>query len=222
MAIRVDNISSKISIDDIHDFISDDHPCFFGGEIVEHVDFSEWEKFHWDTPSNPAYHPRVSLRAVVQGYIDSVRSGRELGRHVKIYLSYIYLCGVDGQDFRTLNRFYKEFADVIDLTLVKVNKFAKNIGMLKIGSLTLDSTAVKANASSFNVGSEKQIRAILETVYEIILKNEEENELLSDNSSYDIPIDLKNDGEFEKYYNEVIDHVKNKLDDKKLKFSARK
>ena len=151
MAIRADNIGSKISIDDIRDFIPDDHPCFLVEKIVERVDFSEWEELHWDTPGNPAYHPRVSLRAVVQGYIDGIGSGRELGRRVKTDLPYIYLCGVDGPDFRTLNRFYKDFADVIVLTLVEVNKFAKDVGMLKIGSLALDSTTVKANASSFNV-----------------------------------------------------------------------
>ena len=110
-------------------------------------------------------------------------------RHI---LSYIYLCDVDGPNFRTLNRFYKEFADIIVLTWVEVNKFTKNTDMLKIVSLTLDNTTVKANASSFNVASEKQIRAILETVHEIILKNEEKNELLDDDSGYNLPMDLKN------------------------------
>ena len=123
MAIRADNIGSKISIDDIRDFIPDDHPCFLVEKIVERVDFSEWEELHWDTPGNPAYHPRVSLRAVVQGYIDGVRSGRELGRRV---------------------------------------------------------------------------------------------------TGYDVPIGLEDDEEFEKYYNEVIDYAKSKLNDEKLKFPARK
>ena len=60
----------------------------------------------------------------------------------------------------------------------------------------MDRTTVKANASSFNVASEKQIRAILETVYEVILTNEDENELLGDDSGYDVPIDLEDDEEW--------------------------
>ena len=222
VAIRADTIGNKISIDDIRDFIPEDHPCFLVEKIVARIDFSEWEDVHWDTPGNPSYQPRVLLRAVIQGYIDGIKSGRELGRRVKTDLPYMYLCGIDGPDFRTFNRFYKEFTDVIVLTLVEVNKFAQDIGMLKIGSLALDSTTVKANASSFNVASEKQIRAILETVYEIILKNEEEDELLGDDSGYEVPIDLDNDEEFEKYYQDVIDYAKSKLDDEKLKFPARK
>ena len=151
MVIRADNIGGKISIDDIRDFIPDDYTCFLVEKIVERIDFSEWEELHWDTPGNTAYYPRVLLWTVVQGYIDGVKSGRELGRRVKTDLPYIYLCGVDDPDFRTLNRFYKEFSDVIVLTLIEVNKFANDIDMLKIGALALDSTTVKANASSFNV-----------------------------------------------------------------------
>jgi transposase len=45
MAIRADNIGSKISIDDIRDFIPDDHPCFLVEKIVERVDFSEGKSF---------------------------------------------------------------------------------------------------------------------------------------------------------------------------------
>ena len=221
MAIKADNIGIKISIEDIRDFIPDEHPCYLVEKIVDRVDFSEWEEAHWDTPGTPAYHPRVLLRGVVQGYVDGIKSGRELGRRVKTDLPYMYLCGIDGPDFRTFNRFYINFADVIVVTLLEVNKFAKEIGMLKIGALGLDSTTVKANASSFNVANENQIRAILKTVYDIILKNEEEDELLGDDSGYDLPVDINNDEEFEKYYQMVVDYAKKQLDGEKLKFPAR-
>ena len=90
VAIRADTIGNKISIDDIRDFIPEDHPCFLVEKIVARIDFSEWEDVHWDTPGNPSYHPRVLLRAVIQGYIDGIKSGRELGRRVKTDLPYRY------------------------------------------------------------------------------------------------------------------------------------
>ena len=161
MAIRKDKIGETISIDDIKSFIPQDHPCFLVEKIVNRVDFSDWEEEHWDKPGNPAYHPKVLLRGVVQGYVDGIKSGRELGRRVKTDLVYIYLCGLDGPDFRTFNRFYKEFADVIVCTIVETIDYAKEIGMMTIGVLGVDSTTVKANASTYNVASEKQINAIL-------------------------------------------------------------
>ena len=186
------------------------------------MDFSEWEDEHWDTPGNPAYHPRVMLRGVVQGYIDGIKSGREIDRRVKTDLAYIYLCGIDGHDFRTFNRFYKNFAHVIVYAIVQMIDYAKEIGMTKIGALGLDSTSVKVNISSYNVASEKQIRAILKTVYDIILTNEEEDELLGDNSGYDVLIDLEDDDEFEKFYKIALKYAEEQLGDEQLKYPGRK
>ena len=222
MAIKEDRIGEKISIDDVKSHIPVNHPCFLVEKIMDRMDFSEWEDEHWDTPGNPAYHPRVMLRGVVQGYIDGIKSGREIGRRVKTDLSYIYLCGIDGPDFRTFNRFYKNFAHVIVYAIVQTIDYAKEIGMTKIGALGLDSTSVKANASSYNVASEKQIRAILKTVYDIILTNEEEDELLGDNSGYDVPIDLEDDEEFEKFYKIALQYAEEQLGDERLKYPGRK
>ena len=222
MAIREDRIGEVISIDDVKSFIPPTHSCFLVEKIVDRVDFSEWEEIHWDKPGNPAYHPRLLLRGIVQGYIDGIKSGRELGRRVKTDLTYIYLCGVDGPDFRTFNRFYKDFADVIVCTIVKTIDYAKEIGMMKIGVLGVDSTTVKANASVFNVASEKQIKVILKTVYDIILKNEEEDELFGDESGDEIPINLEDEEEFEKYYQIVVEYAKEQLDGEKLTFPSKK
>jgi len=222
MAIREDTIGTVISIDDIREFIPDNHPCYLIEEIVDRIDFSQWEEAHYDTPGNPSYHPRVILRPIIQGYVDGLDSGRAVARHINTDLAYMYLCGLDKPDFRTINRFYKEFADVITKTLLEVVKFAKEKGLVKLGSLGLDSTSIEANASSFNVADEKQIQAILETIKEIIRKNEEEDELLGrDNDGNSI--EIKEDSEeFEKIYKEVVEYAKKQLPDDKLKFPARK
>ncbi len=118
MVIREDTIGTVISIDDIREFIPDNHPCYLIEEIVDRIDFSQWEEAHYDTPGNPSYHPRVILRPIIQGYVDGLDSGRAVARHINTDLAYMYLCGLDKPDFRTINRFYKEFADVITKTLL--------------------------------------------------------------------------------------------------------
>ena len=58
--------------------------------------------------------------------------------------------------------------------------------MLTIGVFGLDNTSFKANTSTYNVASEKQINAILKTVYDIILKMKKINYLMMnlDRSTY--------------------------------------
>ena len=54
---------------------------------------------------------------------------------------------------------------------------AKETGLAKLNGLALDSTSIKANASSYNVANKNQIQAILNTIHEIIKNNEEEDEI---------------------------------------------
>ena len=128
-----------ISIEDIRDIIPKNHTCFLVEKTAVEVDFTEWEEEHWDKPGTPAYHPRILLRAIIQAYIDNIKSGRELGKRVKTDLSYIYLCCSYKIDFRTLNRFYKNYPNVITATLLKTILSAKKEGMKRLGELNLES-----------------------------------------------------------------------------------
>ena len=157
-------MTANVSIDDVKSYIPSNHPCFLVEKIAGQIDFTDWEAEHWDKPGHPAYHPRVLLRGVVMGYIDGIKSGRELARRAKTDLSYIYLCGLKPPDFRTFNRFYKEFSDVIVFALVLLINFAKTVGMKTVGVLAVDSTGIKAN----NLKASSQIKSILQRVCDII------------------------------------------------------
>ncbi len=94
-AFRKDYIGERFNIDDIREYIPEDHPCYLIEEIVGRMDFSKWEEDHWDTHGNPAYHPRVILRPIILGYVEELASGRAIARRVRTDIAYIYLCGFD-------------------------------------------------------------------------------------------------------------------------------
>lgn len=223
MAFREDNIDKPFYIPELlSEFIRDDHPCFLVKKIVDRVDFSGWEDEHWDTPGMPAFHPRILLRATIQGYVDGIQSGRELARRCETDIVYIYLLGGERPGFRTINIFYKNHADLISRVQYELIEYSKKIDMVNIRSIAVDSTKIKANASSFNVADEKQLKVIRETIEEVIIKNEEEDELLGDEPGDSVSIDVNDEEEFMKYYKEVIEEADDKLGDEKLKFPAKK
>ena len=222
MAFREDTIKTQSGDINIMDYIPDDHHCYLIEEVVDRMDFSEWEDEHWDTPGNPSFHPRVILRPIILGYVDGLASGRAIARHVNTDMSYIYLCGSQKPNFRTINRFYKIYPEFIAEVLLEFVKYAKEKGLVKLNGWALDSTNVEANASSYNVVDENQMQAILNTIYEIIRNNEAEDELLGeDNDGSSIKFDPDSD-EFEEEYKKAVEFAKKHLDGDKLKYPAKK
>ena len=46
MAFKKDHIDERFNIDDIRDYIPENHPCYLIKEIVGRMDFSNWEEDH--------------------------------------------------------------------------------------------------------------------------------------------------------------------------------
>ena len=178
MAFRKDNIGKCFKIDDIRDYIPKDHPCYVVEEIVGRMDFSKWEEAHWDTRGNPAYHPRIILRPIILGYIDGLDSGRAIANHIRTDITYMYLCGFDTPDFRTINRFYKNHPEFIAEALLELIKYAKEMDLVRLNKLVLNKANIKVSAFLCNIINKNHIELILNSVYEIIKNNEKEDKIL--------------------------------------------
>ena len=87
-------------------------------------------------------------------------------------------------------------------------KYAKDAGLIKLNALALDSASIDANTSSYNVADENQMQAILNTIYEIIKNNEEEDEIFGeDNDGNSIKCNPESE-EFEEKYKKSVEFAK--------------
>ncbi len=100
-------------------------------------------------------------------------------------------------------------------------KYAKETGLIKLNGLALDSASIEANASSYNVADENQMQVILNTIYEIIKNNEEDEIFGEDNGGNSIKCDLGSD-EFKEKYKKAVKFPEKHLDGDKLKYPAKK
>jgi hypothetical protein len=112
----------------------------------------------------------------------------------------MYLSALQQPDFRTINRFRKENIDLLKGLFVQVVRFCREMGMVSVGRIAIDSTKLKANASYRRtkramdlhgdiVAIEKEIESILRECEEI--DSREDEQMGEDQSIYEVVPELK-------------------------------
>ena len=136
----------------------------------------------------------ILLGIVLRGAIDGGLSGREVGRRVQTDLSYMYLTGMEKPNFRTINRFKKDYPELIDEALETVVKIAEKEDLFRLQQISIDGTKIKAKASVNKIVTEDVIKILKKSLE----KDNEENNLFGENGDI-IPSNKVTDKEsFEK------------------------
>jgi len=74
---------------------------------------------------SPAYHPRMMLKVLVYAYGTRVYSSRQIAKHLRRDMNFMWLAGRNTPDFRTINRFRGEY-----LQEAMAPIFAEVVGLL--------------------------------------------------------------------------------------------
>jgi transposase len=114
-------------------------------EVVEGLDLSAIEACY-STRGSKAYDPRLLLKVLLLGYLESVFSSRQLMRRCSRDAGFVYLCRGQRPDFRTISDFRKRHGEHFEEHFVHLARVARRLGMAKLGRVTLDGTAMRANA----------------------------------------------------------------------------
>ena len=94
-----------------------------------------------------SYHPTVLLGIMVYGYATGVFSSRKLERATYDSVAFRFIAANDHPDHDTIAAFRRRFLGEIERLFVQVLLLAREMGMLKLGTVALDGTKIHANAS---------------------------------------------------------------------------
>jgi transposase len=94
-----------------------------------------------------SYHPSVLLGLLVYGYATGVFSNRKLERATHDSVAFRFIAANDHPDHDTIATFRRRFLKEISELFVKVLVLAREMGVLKLGTVALDGTKIHANAS---------------------------------------------------------------------------
>jgi len=95
----------------------------------------------------PPYDPRLMVKLLVYGYANGVMSSRKLERASYRDVGVRMLCADQHPDYRSIARFRKRHLDALGELFVQALRLCKRAQLVGLGSLALDGTKLRANAS---------------------------------------------------------------------------
>ena len=130
----------------VDEWLPERHLARFIAEVVEGLDLREMSGSYRGSGS-ASYHPTVLLGILVYGYATGVFSSRKLERATYDSVAFRFIAGNEHPDHDTIASFRRRFLTQIKALFVEVLKLAREMGVLKLGTVALDGTKIHANAS---------------------------------------------------------------------------
>jgi transposase len=94
-----------------------------------------------------SYHPQLLLGLIIYGYATGVFSSRRLERATYDSVAFRFIAANEHPDHDTIAAFRRRFLPQIEGLFVQVLGVAREMGVLKLGTVALDGTKIHANAS---------------------------------------------------------------------------
>ncbi len=131
---------------DLRDWVADDDFVHFIIEAVESIPLEAF-CFNRRGTGSESYHPHVMLTLLIYCYANGIFSSRRIERASYRDISVRYILSNTHPDHSTISKFRKENVDAIAASFLQVLKLARELKVLKVGTISVDGTKIKANAS---------------------------------------------------------------------------
>src|SRR5665811_2328938 len=144
--VEVDRETQYLLPPSVQDWLPDGHLARFVVEIVEQLDLRSLKASYAGRGSQP-YNPAMLLALLFYGYSTGVFSSRKLERSTYDSVAFRFIAANRHPDHDTIATFRKRFLKELSGLFVQILMIARQMNMLKLGSVSLDGSKIKANAS---------------------------------------------------------------------------
>jgi transposase len=130
----------------VDEWLPEKHLARFVVEVIDGLDVRAMSGSYRGSGS-ASYHPALLLGILVYGYAMGVFSSRKLERATYDSVAFRFIAANEHPDHDTIATFRRRFLKEIEGLFVQVLVLAREMGMLKLGTVGLDGTKIHANAS---------------------------------------------------------------------------
>ena len=132
----------------LQDWLPEGHLAYYISDVIDSLDLSAFHaRYAGGGPRNQPYHPVMMVKVLVYGYASGVFSSRKLARKLHEDIAFRVLAAGNYPAHRTLCDFRAFHLQELSALFVQVVKLARECGLVKLGTISVDGTKIKANAS---------------------------------------------------------------------------
>ena len=157
--ISVDRQTDFLFPPSVQDWLPENHLARFIVEVIDRLDLTELTR-QYAGRGSAAHHPAVLLGLLIYGYSTGLPSSRKIERATYDSVAFRYIAANTHPDHDTLANFRRRFGAQLEQLFVQVLMLAREMGMLKLGKISVDGSKFKANASKHSALSWGHIKKI--------------------------------------------------------------
>lgn len=124
------------------------HLAYFVSDTVDALDLSAlYERYEGDGRRNQPYDPRMMLKVLVYAYATGTFSSRRIARKLEEDIAFRVLGADNYPAHHTISEFRLQNLKEFESLFLQVVRIAREVGLVKLGTIAIDGTKIKANAS---------------------------------------------------------------------------
>jgi transposase len=173
-------------------WLNEDSLARFIVEIVNQLDISKIDA-QYNTSGSPGYPPKMMIALIFYSYASGIFSSRKMEKATYELIPAIFITQGLHPDHSAIAHFRKRFLKNLEDIFVQILLIASEMGILKLGSVSLDGTKIKANASkhkalSYEYACKLEDKLQQEILFLMAKASESDN---SENNDINIPEELQ-------------------------------
>jgi transposase len=147
----------------LEDWVGPEHPARFIRDFVDSLDLSGLGfRLRTAEVGRPAYSTEMLLKVWLYGYLNRIRSTRQLERGCRENMGLIWLTGLKPPDHNTLWRFWQDNREALRQVFKQSVRVALHAGLLQLVLHAVDGTKIKAASGSRGVWHRRDLQRHLD------------------------------------------------------------
>ncbi len=180
----------------LQDWLPQGHLAYFISDTVDSLDLSAFHaRYAGGGSRNQPLHPAMMVKVLVYAYATGCFSSRKIARRLYEDIAFRVLAADNFPAHRTIRDFRAQHLVEFTELFTQVVRLAREMGLVKLGTIAVDGTKIKANASRHKAISYARMQAteveLNAQISELLQKAAHTDEAEKNEPDLDIPAELE-------------------------------